>query len=50
MNAVSIENLRKAAILSFVISLVLLLGGGQPAKKEVPPYPGEVLDASGSGF
>ncbi len=42
----SIENLRRAAILSFVVSLMLLLGGGYLAKNQVPPYPGEVLDAS----
>jgi nitric oxide reductase subunit B len=43
----SIENLRRAAILSFVVSLALLLGGGHLAKDQVPPYPGEVMDAGG---
>lgn len=42
----SIENLRKAAILSFVASLALLLGEGHLAKDQVPPCPGEILESS----
>ncbi len=43
----SLERLKLAAIISFALSLVLLLGGGYLAKDHLPPYPGEVLAPDG---
>lgn len=43
----SIRKLKWAAIISFVVSLVLLLGGGFFAKDQLPPYPGKVVDPDG---
>lgn len=43
----SIERLKWAAILSFVISLLVLIGGGLLARKELPPYPEKVLSTDG---
>jgi len=43
----SVEKLKWAAIISFVVSMVVLLGGGYFAFDKVPPYPGKVVDSSG---
>jgi len=43
----SLKRLKWAAIISFVISLVILLGGGYIAKDRLPPYPGKVIDSQG---
>jgi len=37
------KGLRNAAILSFVVSMTILLVGGQFAKSKVPPIPGKVV-------
>ena len=37
------EGLKKAAIASFVISMLVLLGGGWLAKDRVPPYPLQII-------
>ena len=39
----STKGLRNAAILSFVVSMTILLVGGQFAKSKVPPIPGKVV-------
>ncbi|MEE9121576.1 MAG: cbb3-type cytochrome c oxidase subunit I [Syntrophobacteria bacterium] len=44
----SLEKLKWAAILSFVVSLALLIGGGFAARDRVPPYPGKVVDSKGN--
>jgi nitric oxide reductase subunit B len=44
----SLKKLKWAAIISFVISLLLLLGGGYVAKDRLPPYPEKVVDSQGS--
>jgi len=46
----SVDKLKWAAIISFVFSMVVLLGGGFFALDKVPPYPGEVVDSSGRAF
>jgi len=43
----SLKKLKWAAIISFVISMLGLLGGGYLAKDRVPPYPGKVVDSDG---
>ena len=43
----SVEKLKWAAIISFVFSMVVLLGGGFFALDKVPPYPGKVVDPNG---
>jgi nitric oxide reductase subunit B len=44
----TLERLKWAAIISFVISMGALLAGGFFAKDHVPPYPGRVVDSSGN--
>ena len=44
----SLKMLKWAAILSFVVAMVVLLAGGSMMKKELPPYPGKVLDLNGN--
>jgi len=44
----SLEKLKWAAILSFVVSMALLIGGGFAARDQVPPYPGKVVDSKGN--
>lgn len=44
----SIERLKAAAIVSFVIALGGLLLGGVFARREVPPYPGKVVAPDGT--
>jgi len=43
----SLKRLKWAAIISFVISLVILLGGGYVARDRLPPYPEKVVDSQG---
>ena len=43
----SLERLKWAAIISFVVSTLLLIGGGYVAKDQLPPYPGTVVDERG---
>ena len=38
----SLNKLKWAAIVSFLVSILLLLGGGYLAKDRLPPYPGRV--------
>ena len=44
----SLEKLKWAAILSFVVSMALLIGGGFAARDQVPPYPGKGVDSKGN--
>jgi nitric oxide reductase subunit B len=44
----SLTKLKWAAILCFVLAMAVLLGGGVSMKKELPPYPGKVVDSSGN--
>jgi nitric oxide reductase subunit B len=43
----SLEKLKWAAILSFVVSMAFLLLGGLFTKDRLPPYPGKVVDPAG---
>ncbi|HTY22006.1 MAG TPA: cbb3-type cytochrome c oxidase subunit I [Desulfomonilaceae bacterium] len=43
----SIKKLKWAAIISFVISLVILIYGGLTTKDQLAPYPGKVVGADG---
>lgn len=43
----SIEKLKWAAILSFVVSLVILILGGLLTQDRLPPYPGKVVGPDG---
>ena len=43
----SLNKLKWAAIVSFFVSILLLLGGGYLAKDRLPPYPGRVEDSEG---
>jgi nitric oxide reductase subunit B len=43
----SLKKLKWAAIISFLVSILLLLGGGYLAKDRLPPYPGKVEDSEG---
>jgi nitric oxide reductase subunit B len=43
----SLTSLKWAAILCFIIAMAVLLGGGIIMKKDLPPYPGKVIDAAG---
>ena len=43
----SLNSLKWAAILCFIIAMAVLLGGGIVMKKDLPPYPGKVIDAAG---
>jgi hypothetical protein len=38
----SLTKLKWAAILSFVVAMIILLGGGFVAMDQLPPYPGKV--------
>lgn len=44
----SINNLRKMAIFSFIASMLVLLIGGYLSLDKIPPYPEKVLDSSGN--
>jgi nitric oxide reductase subunit B len=43
----SLRILKWAAIISFVVAMVILLGGGFMMRKDLPPYPGKVVDPNG---
>ncbi|MEJ5377313.1 MAG: cbb3-type cytochrome c oxidase subunit I [bacterium] len=43
----SMGRLKWAAIISFLVSMAVLLGGGYFAVEHMPPYPGRVLDPDG---
>ena len=43
-----LHTLKWAAIISFVVAMAILLGGGVAMKKELPPYPGKVVDPDGT--
>lgn len=43
----SLQKLKWTAIASFIISMVVLIGGGFFAQVEYPPYPGKVIDIEG---
>jgi nitric oxide reductase subunit B len=44
----SITKLKWAAILSFIVSLVILVIGGLTTTGQLPPYPGRVVDPNGA--
>lgn len=44
----SLRGLKFVAILSFVVSMAVLLGGGYLASDKLPPYPGRILGPDGS--
>jgi nitric oxide reductase subunit B len=44
----SLRALKWAAILCFIVAMVVLLGGGVSMKKSLPPYPGKVVDSGGN--
>ncbi|MBW2478689.1 MAG: hypothetical protein JRF38_01770 [Deltaproteobacteria bacterium] len=44
----SIKTLKWAAILCFTVGMAVLLGGGVAMKKDLPPYPGKVVDSGGT--
>jgi nitric oxide reductase subunit B len=44
----SLGKLKWAAILCFVVAMVILLGGGVSMKKDLSPYPGQVVDPGGN--
>ncbi len=44
----SLKSLKWAAIICFVVAMAVLLGGGVAMRKDLPPYPGKVVDASGN--
>jgi nitric oxide reductase subunit B len=43
----SLNSLKWAAILCFFVAMAVLLGGGIAMKKDLPPYPGKIIDAEG---
>jgi len=43
----SLNTLKWAAILCFVVAMAVLLGGGIVMKKDLPPYPGQVVGPGG---
>jgi len=43
-----LSTLKWAAILCFVVAMAVLLGGGVAMRKELPPYPGKVVDPQGN--
>ncbi len=44
----SLRNLKWAAILCFIVAMVILLGGGVYMKKDLPPYPEKVVGPTGN--
>ena len=44
----SLKGLKWAAILCFIVAMVILLGGGIAMRKDLPPYPGKVVDSAGN--
>ncbi|MEW6673228.1 MAG: cbb3-type cytochrome c oxidase subunit I [Thermodesulfobacteriota bacterium] len=43
-----LNTLKWAAIISFVVAMAILLGGGVVMKKDLPPYPGKVVGPDGA--
>lgn len=43
----SLKSLKWAAIICFFVAMAILLGGGIAMKKNLPPYPGRVVDPDG---
>ena len=43
----SLNTLKWAAIICFVVAMAVLLGGGIAMKKDLPPYPGQVVGPDG---
>jgi nitric oxide reductase subunit B len=43
----SLRSLKWAAIICFVVAMIILLGGGVYMKKDLPPYPGKVVGPDG---
>ncbi len=43
----SLKTLKWAAILCFVVAMAVLLGGGVVMQRDLPPYPGKVVDTDG---
>jgi len=43
----SLSTLKWAAIICFFVAMAVLLGGGVAMKKDLPPYPGKVIDSDG---
>jgi nitric oxide reductase subunit B len=43
----SLGKLKWAAIISFVVAMIVLLGGGFQAREQLPPYPGQILAPDG---
>jgi nitric oxide reductase subunit B len=44
----SLKTLKWAAIVCFLVAMAVLLGGGIAMRKDLPPYPGKVVDAKGN--
>jgi len=44
----SLNTLKWSAIICFVVAMAILLGGGMAMRKELPPYPGKVVDEAGN--
>ena len=44
----SLKTLKWSAILCFLVAMAILLGGGVYMKKDLPPYPGKVVDPGGN--
>jgi len=43
----SLTTLKWTAILCFIVAMAVLLGGGIAMRKDLPPYPGKVVDQDG---
>jgi len=43
----SLQKLKWSAILSFIVAMIILVGGRFAMDDELPPYPGKVVDTSG---
>ena len=44
----SLKSLKWAAIICFVVAMAVLLGGGVAMRKDLPPYPGKIIDTNGN--
>ena len=44
----SLSSLKWAAIICFFAAMAVLLGGGVAMRKDLPPYPGKVVDTQGN--
>lgn len=45
-----LSTVKWASTLCFVVAMVVLMGGGVAMKKELPPYPGKVVDPDGNAL